>query len=59
MLYEYFMCMGVQPMCASMHRGQRRPLDPQELEFQVVVSYHVGTGNWTWSCAMAMRVLNC
>lgn len=27
------------------HRGQKRVLDPLELELQTVVKHHVGTGN--------------
>lgn len=28
-------------------RGQKLALDPLELELQVIISYHVGTGNQT------------
>lgn len=31
--------------CVDAHRGQKRVLSPPELEFQVVVSPHSGSGN--------------
>jgi hypothetical protein len=31
----------------STHRGQKKVMDPLELELQVVVSYHVGAENQT------------
>lgn len=32
----------------SAHRGQKRALEPLELELQKVESVHVGAGNQTW-----------
>ena len=41
---ECLACMHVYvPHVCSAHRGQKRALDPLELELQEVVSYHVGT----------------
>jgi hypothetical protein len=28
------------------HKGQKRASDPLELDFQTVVSHHMGAGNW-------------
>lgn len=39
------MCTMYMPVAL---RGQKRSLDPQELEFQAVVSCHVGAGNRAW-----------
>lgn len=46
------MCMGYLPACMFVHHGhageckaQKRSLGP--LEFQAIVSYHVGAGNQT------------
>lgn len=47
-----FMWMGVLPACMSVchmhgdtHQGQKKALNPLELNSQVVVSYSVGPGN--------------
>lgn len=37
-----FVCMSVCTTCVS------GALDSLELELVIVVSYHVGSGNWTW-----------
>lgn len=37
--------MHVHHMHAGDHRGQKRMLNPLELEGGMVVSYHVGSGN--------------
>ena len=34
-------------MCAWFTRGQKMALDPLELEFQAIMSCHVGAGNQT------------
>lgn len=39
-----FVCMSVHHLCAQ--AGQKRVLDPLELEFQAIVSYLVGAENW-------------
>lgn len=39
-------------------RGQKRWLNPLNLELDVVVSYHVGTGNQTWSPGRAKSASN-
>jgi hypothetical protein len=38
-------CISVYHSMPGAHGGQKRPLDPLELEAQMVVSYHVGVGN--------------
>lgn len=55
-----FMCIGVLSCPLSFvsvclcticvpgtHEGQRRALDPLELELQTAVSFHAAAGNWT------------
>lgn len=32
-------------ICILAYQGQKSALDPQKLELQVVVNYHVSTGN--------------
>lgn len=44
-------------MCCSAHRGQRTLYLFQELEFQVVVSYHVGNRNGNSSPLQEQQVL--
>jgi hypothetical protein len=42
-----FVCTCVclpEDVCAKVHRGQKRALNPLELEFQVFVDCHVGAG---------------
>lgn len=39
----------VHPVCAGVRRGQERVSDLLELElFTVVLSHHIGAGNWIW-----------
>lgn len=39
----------VHPVCAGVRRGQKRVSDLLELElFTVVLSHHIGAGNWIW-----------
>lgn len=38
---------SISPTCSA-PRGQKKVLDPLELELQVVVGCQVNTGNWTW-----------
>ena len=33
------------PVSCNAHRGQKKALDPLELELYIVVSHHVGAGN--------------
>jgi hypothetical protein len=41
-----FICLHVCAACVcSTYRGQKRALDPLELELQMVVSHHVCAGN--------------
>ena len=42
------MCVCVPHVCPVSRGGQKRALDPQELELQMVVSHHVGVGEQTW-----------
>ena len=48
-LFHRKFCLHVSlcTMCVHMstHRDQKKALDPLELELQMVVSYHVHTGN--------------
>lgn len=43
---------------SSVHRDQKRALDPLELELEVIESHHVSAGNSIWSLARAMNPLN-
>lgn len=46
--YEGFVCMRICALYAcSACPGQKRVLDPLELEIVMDVSHHMGTGNWT------------
>ena len=38
----------VYPVDVLRFRGQKRVLDPLELELNVIVSHHSGAGNGTW-----------
>ena len=38
--------------------GQKRASDALELELRIVVKYHVGAGNWTWSSLRAAGAPN-
>lgn len=56
--FKNFMCMHVclhLCMCTMCMlgtcRGQKRPLDPLDLELWMLLSHHVETGNRTWSSA--------
>ena len=54
------MSMGILSLCmcvSGAHRGQKTIPDCLELELQMVVSCHVGAGNW--SSARAAIALNC
>lgn len=50
---SYFMCVNILLICVYVfpsmvaEGGQKRTLDPQELELQVAVSYHSGAGTRT------------
>ena len=51
-IYFDFMCMSVcMHVCTlhvcSAHRGHKRAPAPLELEWQIIVSCHMGAGNWT------------
>lgn len=39
----------------SAHSGQKRVLDPLELELRMAVSHHVGSGNWTWVLCKSIK----
>jgi hypothetical protein len=42
-------CVPYGSMCVpGVQRGQKRAWDPLELELQMALSCHVGSGNWTW-----------
>lgn len=41
------------------HKGQKRASDSLELQLQMLVSLHVGTGNRTWVPTEALSTLNC
>lgn len=47
-LYVYFACIAVYHMHAVLQGGHKRPLDPLELELQMIVISHVWAGNQTW-----------
>jgi hypothetical protein len=45
-MYFFFTCMSVLPACIHVHhRGQKRVLDPLELELRIIACFHVGTWN--------------
>ena len=45
-MYWCFACVCVYaPHVCSAHGGQKRPVDPQELLLEMVVSHHVGAGD--------------
>jgi hypothetical protein len=39
--------------CAHSIHGGQKALDPLELELQMVVSHHMGTGKWTAAIALS------
>jgi hypothetical protein len=41
-----YVCMCTRYMCDN-HRGQKMFLDPLELELDMIMSHHVGSGNQT------------
>lgn len=54
-----FIYMNACTTCVhSAHRGQKRVLDPLELE-QMVMDHHVDAGNRTWPSAGATSAPNC
>lgn len=57
-MYEWFSCMYV---CAAhvgnAYGGQKRAMDPRELELQTVINYHVGAGNGTESSGRTVSAL--
>lgn len=48
-LVHMFLCVlvykHVHSVCISVRRDRKRTSDPRELELEVLVNYHVGTGN--------------
>lgn len=47
-----------QQACRNLKRSEEA-VDPLELELQIVVSHHVGTGNWTWILCRSRSTVNC
>lgn len=64
LIYNYFTsilpaCMSAYHMCAGAQVNQKRVLDPLDLELQMVVRYHVGSGNQTCILWNGSHTLNC
>lgn len=54
-----WMCICAHVHAAETHRGQKRMLDPLELELQAIISYCMDTGNQIWVLKRLVKVLNC
>lgn len=53
-----FMYGGVCMCVPDAWEVQKRAVNPLVLELQVVLSYHVYAGNWTWACGRTVSALN-
>lgn len=59
-VYECFACiyyMSTTHMCSAC-RGQKRVLDPLELQLQIFVDHHMGAGNQTWVFGKITSAIN-
>lgn len=60
------MCICILPSCmyaraphvSGAHRGQKVALDLLELELGMIVSHHMGAGDWTWVFKEQLALLN-
>ena len=46
-----------KPMCADAHRGQKKVVDPLQLDLQPMVSCRVGAGDWSWVLEKQQEIL--
>ena len=62
-MYGYLACMySYVSRVPDTLRGQKRELDPLELELNMILSHHVGAGNGTqvlWKSSSVLYCCNC